>query len=459
MNDMTTLRDGSGLPVLAGTRATASRALDDASAEKRWGWLIVFLFFGVFMGWALFARLDAAAYATGTIAVAGNRQTVQHRDGGTIAAIHVREGQHVRAGEILIELAGAETAAAERSLFSQVVMLQAQRARLLAQQAGTAIARPPEFAALTGADRQEAEAVLAQQAAELEARRRALRDQKGVLNQQAAQLSQQIQGFRDQMNANVRQNELLEDELKGLRQLAEKGFASINRVRALERSQVEVSSQSAGLNASAAAAREQIGQTRMQALGLDSQSLQQVSEELRTVEGALNEALPKYQAAREQLDHVRIRAPASGQVVGLEVFTVGGVIAPGQKLMEIVPDAAPLVIQAQVQPNDADDLYVGQQTEIRIPALHERNMPVFNGSITRLSADSFRDERTGAQYYTATVTVPQSEIEEVRRRRGGVAGLKAGLPVEVLVPLRKRTMFQYLVEPLNQALWRSFREH
>jgi HlyD family secretion protein len=205
--------------------------------------------------------------------------------------------------------------------------------------------------------------------------------------------------------------------------------------------------QTATLAASAASARQEIGEKRIQALTLDSQYAQQVSEQLRSVEATLDDVLPRYRAAKEQLDKTQIRATASGQVVGLDVFTVGGVIGAGQKLMEIVPDAAPLVVQAQVSPNDADDLYVGQETEIRIPALHERDIPVLEGKITRLSADSFTDERTGIRYYTATVTVPVAEIEEIRKIKGSADGIKPGLPVEVLVPLRKRTLFQYLVEP------------
>lgn len=428
--------------------------------DIRVGWLIVLLFFGVFLGFAAFVRLDAAAYAEGTVSVVGSRQAVQHRDGGIVNALHVREGQHVKAGDVLVELAGAEVVANERALAAQVIGLQAERARLLAERAGQAsIPRPATFATLKGEDLKLADEAMRLQVSTLGTRRGAIGAQKRVLGQQAAQLRERIGGVGQQLAENQKQRELFDDQLAGMQTLVDKGYASINRVRELERARASVASDRASLSSSGAAAREQIGETQMQALSLDSQNLQQVSADLRRNDEQLGELQPKWQALRRQLEQTQIRAPATGQVVGLNVFTVGGVIAPGQKLMEIVPDAAPLTIQAMINPNDADDVYVGQQAEIRFVTLHERDMPVFDGVVSRLSADSFTDERTGQRFYTGEVTVPATDIAEVKKLKGAGAGIKAGLPVQVLIPLRKRTMLQYLVEPLNQALWRSGREH
>jgi HlyD family secretion protein len=428
--------------------------------DIRLGWIVVFLFFGLFVGFAAFVRLDAAAYAEGTVKVSGSRQAVQHRDGGIVRALDVHEGQHVVRGQVLVELAGAEVAANERALAAQVIGLQAERARLLAERTGAARIVPPDaFAALTGDDRALATESMKLQNVELATKRGAIGSQKQVLAQQAAQLRERIAGIGQQMVENRKQSTLFDDQLEGVRTLADKGYASMNRVRELERARSGVSGDLANLSATGAAAREQIGETRMQALALDTQNLQQVSEDLHKNEAALNEALPKWQALRRQLADTQIRAPATGQVVGLSVFTVGGVVAPGQKLMEIVPDAAPLVIDAMISPTDADDLYVGQTAEIRFVSLHERNMPVFEGKVTRLSADSFTDEKTGIHYYTGEVTVPLSDIATIKRIKGAGGGIKAGLPVQVLVPLRKRTLLQYLVEPINQSLWRSGREH
>lgn len=440
----------------------ASIAQDSAAAdlprEVRLGWIVVLLFFGLFLGFASIFRMDAAAQADGTVKVSGDRRVVQHRDGGVVAALHVREGQRVRAGDILIELAGAEVAASERALASQVIGLQAEHARLLAERQGaSAFAAPAEFAALTGPDRQLADDALKAQRGEMAARAQALSAQESVLHQQAAQLSSKITGIDQQIASTREQNALFSDELKGMRELARKGFASVNRLRELERAQAQLTGDTASLSASGASTRQQIGETRMQGIAIQSQRLQQIADDLQKNEATLNEALPKWQAVRHQLEATRIRAPASGQVVGLTVTTVGAVITPSQKLMEIVPDAMPLVVEPMIAPQDAADLYVGQKAEIRFPSLHGRDLPIFEGKITRLSADSFVDERSGARYYTGEVTVPP-EVMARLRNTAGLARLKPGLPAQVLVPMRKRTLLDYLVEPISQSLWRSGHE-
>ena len=201
------------------------------------------------------------------------------------------------------------------------------------------------------------------------------------------------------------------------------------------------------------------GENRLKALEAEKAYRERAASELRDVEFSLSEIAPKYRAAKDQLARLEIRAPATGIVVGLSVFTVGGVIAPGQKLMDIVPDHAGLVIEARISPEDIDDLKVGQDAQIRFNSLHERDLPIMDGRITRLSADSFQDEKTGQSFYTGEITVPSKELDIIRSRRGEDFNLKAGMPVQVLVPLRARTALQYALEPLTQSLWLSFREH
>ncbi|PZU06190.1 HlyD family type I secretion periplasmic adaptor subunit [Sphingomonas sp.] len=449
--DIITLKAGTAIAPLADHDL-------DLPRETRFGWLVVILFFGVFLGFASLVRMDSAAQAEGTIKVSGSRRVVQHRDGGVVSALHVREGQRVKAGDILVELAGAEVAAAERALASQAIGLQAEHARLLAERQGAStFAAPVEFASLSGPDRQLAEDAMRVQRGEMAARMQALSAQKSVLHQQAAQLSTKASGIDQQIASTRRQSELFGDQLKGMRELATKGFASVNRVRELERAEAQLGGDTANLAASGAATRQQIGETRMQALSIDSQRLQQIADDLQKSESALNEALPRWHAARTQLESTRVRAPASGQVVGLSVFTVGAVITPGQKILEVVPDATPLVIEPMISPNDASDLAVGQTAEVRFPSLHGRGLPVFEGKITRLSADSFVDERTGARYYTGEVTVPADTFARLKSADPGLS-LRPGLPAQILVPLRKRTLLSYLIEPISQSLWRSGRE-
>lgn len=446
---------------LEGNRARSldPKTFDDGRAEKRLGWAAAAAFFGVFFLWGAFAHLDAAATASGVIAVSGSRQAVQHKDGGNVAAIYVREGQHVRRGQLLIRLSGDETLALAQSLQSQVIDLQAQQARLIAERDGHDLEQPAEFAHFKGALAVEAEHALAQQRDELVTRARELSDQGTVLTQQASQARSRIGGLNGQISSNNQQDILINDQLVGLRSLASKGFASLNRVRDLERSAAALEGDTARLHASVAESGGQVRETEHQILALRSQRQQQVNEDLRTVNFSLDDLLPKLIAAQQTLGKTEIRAPVDGQVVGLQLFSPGAVVTPGQKLMDIVPAKANLVIDAKVSPTDADDMNVGQAAEVRVSAFHDRGLPVLHGTVTQVSADSFEDQRTGATYFTAEVTVPASEFRDLERQASGRERIKPGLPVEVIVPLRKRTLLQYLLEPLDQAFWRSMREH
>ena len=430
----------------------------DPSREIRLGTTIAVIFFVLFLGWAAFMPLDAGVHASGTIAVAGNRQSVQHRDGGVVTAIHVREGQHVRAGEVLIELSAPELKASERALTSDYLTLLAQRARLLAERTGQRNFAPPaEFASLSPADREIADQVLQMQRSEMIARSGAVSAQQGVLGQRARQLSEQQTGYVKQRQSLQEQQRLIAEELTGLKSIADKGFASMNRVRQLERAQADLQGQEAQMVAEYARAGQGIGETRMQSLSVSSDRLAQVENDLKDTQSKLSETLPKLVATREQLERSQVRAPATGQVVGLQVFTVGGVVAAGQKLMDIVPDGRELVIQAQLNPTDADDAYAGQSAQIRFASVHNRSLPLFTGRVRTVSADSFTDEKTGRSYFRAEIVVPEAELKRVRSVLGR-GELRPGLPVEAVLTVRKRTALQYLLEPLTGALWRSGHE-
>jgi HlyD family type I secretion membrane fusion protein len=195
----------------------------------------------------------------------------------------------------------------------------------------------------------------------------------------------------------------------------------------------------------------------MQSLSVGNDRLAQIENDLRETQSKLSEVLPKLVATREQLQHSQVRSPATGQVVGLQIFTIGGVVSPGQKLMDIVPDGRELVIQAQLSPSDADDVYRGQKAQIRFTSVHNRTLPLFTGTVRTVSADSFSDEKTGRSFFRVEIVVPEAELNQVRSVLGS-GELRPGLPVEAVLPVRKRTALQYLLEPLTGTLWRSGRE-
>ena len=444
-------------PAEPGTAPVYRRA--DPTSDIRLGLIIAVLFFVVLLGWAAVARLDAAAIAPGKLAISGQRQTVQHREGGVVADITVREGQQVRQGEILLRLAAADVRAQERALAAQTIALLAQRARLTAEQTGqTVITPPPEFAALNGPDRLDALRALQLQGSQLRTRSALLSAQRGVIGQRTSQASSSGQGYSRQVAAVDEQLRLINEELESLKTVAEKGFVSKNRIRALERTRAELRGQRGQYAATVSQSGSQAGETRLQMLEAQSSYYERIATELREVETSLADVRPRWNAASDQLARTEIRAPASGSVVGLTVFTRGGVIAPGQKLMDIVPDRAPLTIEARVAPSDADDVRNGQRALVRFDTLHERSLPPLQGRISRVSADSFTDERTGATYYTAEVSVPLSELRKIDALRGADT-LRAGIPVSVEIPLRRRTALQYVLEPLTGVFSRSLNEN
>jgi HlyD family type I secretion membrane fusion protein len=432
--------------------------IGNPAREVRTGMAIAIAFFVIFLGWAALVPLDAGVNAAGQIAVLGNRQTVQHKDGGIVTAIHVREGQHVRAGDVLIELSAPELKASERALTSDYLTLLAQRARLLAERSGQHDFAPPaEFATLSPDDRPIAEQVMQLQRSEMHARGGAVSAQQSVLGERASQLVQQQSGYTQQRASLIEQQRLINEELDGLKSIAAKGFASMNRVRELERQEAQLKGQQASMESEYARAGEGIGETKMQSLSVSRDRLEQVESDLKDTQSKLSETLPKLVATREQLEHSLVRAPVTGQVVGLDVFTIGGVVAPGQKLMDIVPDGRELVIQAQLKPTDADDAYPGQKAQVRFLSIHNRSLPLLTGTVRTVSADSFTDEKTGRSYFKTEIVVPEAELNRVRSVMGN-GELRPGIPVEAVLKVRKRTALQYLLEPLTGALWRSGHE-
>ena len=430
----------------------------DPRREIRQGMLVAAAFLFAILLWAGFMPLADGVHARGVIAVSGNRQAVQHRDGGVVTAIHVREGQKVRSGEPLIELAAPELRAAERALTSDYLMLLAQRARLLAERAGQRdLALPAEFANLSDEDKQLASQALQLQRSQMRARGAALSAQKSVLVQRSRQLAEQQSGYVQQRSYAAEQEKLIAEELEGQRKLQAKDLAPLSRVRALERAQADLQRQQAALAAEHASAGQTIGETRMQGLSLSRKTLEDVAAELRDTQEKLSELLPKLIAAREQLERSRLRAPASGTVVGLDVFTVGGVIEPGKPVMEIVPEGRSLVIQTQVDPADADEVAEGETAQVRFVSVHDRTLPLLHGTVRTMSADSFSDKKTGRSFFRAEVVVPDCELNRVRRTLGR-GNLRPGLPVDVVLSVRERTVLDMLFGPLTGTLWRSFRE-
>jgi len=437
-----------------------SEAASDAMMpELRKGGVIASLFFVGLLGGAALIPLDAGAMADGVVAVSGNRQAVQHRDGGIITKLNVTEGQLVNQGDLLLQISASELVAAERGLSGEVIALQALRARLLAERGHLSdVPMPAEFSDLKGEDRALANEAILGQRLLFDARIASIRTERSVLEQRIRQHDEQIRGFEHQIVSGQTQQQLMAEELGGLKTLLPNGYVAINRIREMERRAAEMAGQEGAHLSEIGRLGEAIGEARLQIVSLERQRMEEVATEVRDVQVRLEELAPKLTSVREQIARATVRAPASGQVVGLDVFTEGGVVGAGATLMEIVPRDRVLVIDAKASPTDADDLVVGMKTQIRFPSLQERSIPIIEGRISKVSADSFEDERTGNKYFEIEVMVAPEELAKLREFRAD-GGIRAGLPAEVMVPMRKRTAFSYLVEPITRSVWRAGREY
>lgn len=434
-------------------RLPAERPRDDPSPEIRIALMVGGAFFVGLLGWAALAPLDAAAFANGEVKVSGAKQVVQSADGGVVSAVEVREGQQVRPGQVLVQFATTQSLAQERSLATRVIGLEAEVARLTAERAGLAsFAEPDSFASLAGRDREEADRAMQIARAEFAAWQETRASEARLTGERIAQVSNQIQGYRARQGANQEQIALNRKELATVQGLFAKGYATQNRVLQLQRSAADLEGERGAQDAEVARLRAEGGEARMQLLQAQAQSGEQLAADLRQAQTDLQSLLPQWKAAQDVLARSQLRATAAGAVMGLAVHEAGEVAAPGAKLMEIVPADRSLQVDARVAPGDVNDLVVGQRARVRVTGLHGRNVPLLDGTVTRISGDSFTDERTGRTYYTATVKVAGRELDRAARAAGLSGPIRPGTPAQVEVTLRARSALQYLIEPLEQTL-------
>ena len=406
---------------------------------------------GGIAGWAATAPLASAVVASGVAVVDGKRKQVQHLEGGIVQQLFVLDGMQVKDGQLLIRL---DETRARATLGVMQTALDAARlleARLKAERDGTPLRFPDRLVARR-AEPTLAEMMRAQEVL-LEARRASFEGQQSILRQRIAAYEKEITGLAAQQKSLEQQIDFVEDELGGLRDLLKKGIAPKTKVLALEREAARLRGSWGERVADIAKAEITIGGTRLELIQMEHTLRESIAKEIRDVQAQIADLEERAGAARDTLDHIDIRAPAAGTVVGLNAHTVGGVIKPGDILLEIVPTAQRLVIEAQVQPTDINNVAVDMPTEVKLTAFKQRTTPTLFGRVTYVSADRLTDPRTGQPYYLARAELPESELARI-----APLVLQAGMPVEVLIKKRERTALDYLLQPVADAMGRAWRE-
>lgn len=417
------------------------------------GLAVVVILAGGLGGWASTAQISGALIAPGAIVVDSNVKKVQHPTGGVVGELRVRDGDLVKAGDVVVRLDDTVTKASLAIVTKALNGLWARAARLEAEQQGLdKIVFPPMLT--DRADDPDVKNVMASESKLFEVRTTGRAGQKAQLRERIAQLNEEIVGLTAQETAKTKEIALVEKELVGVRTLYEQKLVQISRLTVLERDLARLSGERGQYLASRAQAKGKITETELQIIQVDKDLVSEVSKDLRETNDKLGEFVERKVTAEDQLRRIDIRAPQDGMVLQSTVHTVGGVITAGDAIMMIVPQTDDLSVEAKVNPQDIDKLQIGQKTVLRLSAFNQRTTPELNGVVSRVSPDVTTEQRTGQSYYTIRVSMPLEEVA----RLGDNVKLIPGMPVEAFVQTGDRTMLSYLMKPLSDQLMRSFRE-
>jgi len=416
----------------------------DARAYARMGWLIVLLGVGGFLLWALFAPLDKGVPMGGTVAKESNRQAVQHQSGGTISQILVRDGDIVKAGQVLVRMNPIVAQSAVEMTDSQYLSALAVGARLEAERDGAKTINFPAPLAQRAADARVADTMTLQRSL-LATRQGSLQNELAGMDASIAGLKMQIQGLQESRDSKKEQVNILKEQLSGMRDLAKEGYIARNRLLDVERTYAQ-------LGGAISEDIGNVGRAQRQVLELTlrkAQRVQDYQKEVRTqlteVQKEIEGQQARLQAQKFELSNVEVKSPADGIVVSLAVFTPGGVVPAGFKMMDIVPTADALVVEGQLPVNLVDRVHPGLKTELIFSAFNANRTPHIDGVVEQVAADRTVDERTGNAFYKVRVKVTPKGAKMVAEHK---MDIRPGMPVELFVKTGERTMMNYLLKPV-----------
>lgn len=423
----------------------------DEMPVVRMGMALIGLAFGALFFWSVFAPIAKGVVAPGMVAADSNRKTIQHLEGGIVAEILVRDGTVVKAGDTLIRLDGVTPQAQRDVLFGQFLTAKAQEARFIAERDNLkSIAFPVELQGQ--GDNGRNSFIRATEEEVFKSRREALAGQLSIYEQRIKQLEEQSKGLAAQVGANTQQITLIDGELEGLQQLFEKGYASKTRLLELQRRRAELDGDRGNYEAEIARSKVAVGEARLQILQVRKTFEEDVAKGLSEAQARVFDLQDRLTSATDVLQRRDVKAPTDGIIVNSRVHTVGGVVRPGDPLMELVPSNDDLLIEAMVSPLDIDVAQVGMETEVRFSALSTRHITILTGTVETVAADATTNQQ-GGRYYIARVRVPKEQLAQLGNQK-----LVSGMPAEVLIKAGERSIVEYLMRPLTDSFFKAFKE-
>jgi HlyD family secretion protein len=445
-------RDGSADVAGAPGDSIVQRAAHAFEGELRTGLRALLVVGGVAGGWMTLVPLSGAVVVPGNLVVQSNVKTVQHPTGGVVAQIPVHNGMRVNAGDLLLRLDSTQAQASLQVVSKQLDEVRAKSARLVAERDGLPRpAIPPEMSGRL--DDNNVKTLLASEASLFRARVTARESQKELLKSKVSQLGEEIVGLEAQVASKAKQLELITGELTGVQELFDKRLVPIARLTALQRESARIEGERGQLISTIAETKTKVDEAKLQMVRLDQDVRTEVVKDLGEAQGKEAELSERSVAARDILERIEMRAPASGVIHQLNAHTIGGVIRAGDAVMEVVPDSDDLQIEARLQPNDIDQVRKGQQAFVRFSAFNQRVTPQLIGQVSYVSPDTTKDQQSGTSYFTVRIMLP----EEERRRLAGLQ-LSSGMPAEVFMQTGSRTMLSYLLKPIMDQFQRAFVE-
>jgi membrane fusion protein, type I secretion system len=438
--------------MIAQTENSQNKSQEAYTKYLRQGFIALFILVVCLGGWAAIFKIKGAVIASGVVVVEGEAKTLQHLDGGIVGEILVENGDIVKKGQVMVRLNPTAMEANRTIVEKRLFEAQARIDRLRTEWDE---AKEISWSKILrdAAARTDVAEILTGQQKLFEARKKSMNGQVAQLRQRIAQSREQIQGLRNLIVSKQSQISLIGEELEGLRTLLEKGYVSKTRVLALEREQARLEGDISTHRSDISRTNSAIGETEIQILQIKKDATAEILTELRQVESERSDLSEQLITASDQFERIDIISPVAGIVHDMSVTTIGGVITPGQPIMQIIPINDRLIIEARIRPIDIDQVYVGQPARINLSAFSQRTTPQLDGFVINTSADSLIDQVTGAPYFSVSIEIPAGEKEKL-----GDLTLIPGMPAESFIQTEERTVLNYILKPFSEQLGRSLRE-
>lgn len=418
----------------------------------KFGLITIAVGLGFFVFWGGIAPLDSAAVAEGVVTVSGSHKTIQHLEGGLVDSINVQEGQTVKEGDILITLSDSSAKAQKQIIGSQLLFATATQARIAAEQNGydRIIWDEDEF----DQSNPETREILRTQDNLFRYKSEELKANLSIVKERMAQSEEEVTALEARLRSIESQKVSIEEELTSTEKLFEKGLALRPRVLELKRHIDELTAALVEVQTKIAGAKQAISESKLRAINIENEYHKELAREMKENHSQVMDLAEKYNAASEVLERTKVRAPASGIVADLQVHTVGGVVSPGHKIMDIVPQNEKLIIEAKVRTQDIDSIYPGLVAKIQLGAYKSRLVPRLEGKVIYVSPDKLVDQQNGMPYYLARIEIDETQLKSL------TADIKLypGMPATVFIVKGTRTFLQYIISPIIDSFYKAFKE-